>query len=110
MHPVIPEVDAPMLRVAEDQPEFVPVTVACVSHPEYMLEVVPPGREAPPNTHLLAFALSEEERAQIAAGADLYVSLLTFGGPMQGLLVLVGRERAAEVYQVAVKPRLEVVS
>lgn len=91
MNPTLPLVDAPLVRIAEDQPQYTPVTAARVSHPDYP---TPRG----PNTLLLAFRPSDAERAQLAAGADVYVALLTFGGPMQPILIYAGAEAAARAY------------
>jgi hypothetical protein len=103
---VIPEVVAPLLRVAEDQPEFVPITVAMVQNPEFEAVLFPESSmltEGRWNTVLMAFRPNDEQRARIAEGADLYIALLTFGNPQQGIIVLAGREDAAAVFNVPVR-------
>ena len=76
MRMIAPQVEAPSKVVAEQQEEYAPVSVALVSHSEYP---VVRTRHGDFNLVLMAFRPSEEERAALAAGADLYISLLTFG-------------------------------
>ena len=65
--------------VAEDQMEYLPITVAILD---------PPPSFPPEGRIILArFTLTPEERARIAAGEDLYVGQLNFGSPMTPLLV-----------------------
>lgn len=89
MRMVAPQVDAPQVTVAEDQEEFKPVTAAIVKHEQGIC-------------HLLTFRPSAEERARLAAGEDIYISLLTFGGPIQGIIVLCGKNEAAAAFGVGV--------
>jgi hypothetical protein len=96
MRSIPPQVEAPLIRIAEEQPEFVPVTGALVRHPGYPDGAYPERA----NTVLLAFRPSEDERKRLAEGADIYVALLTFGQPMQGIVVLAGKEDASAVYNV----------
>lgn len=80
MRPVAPRTGAEEITVAEDQHEYVPLVVA--------LHADPGGSGSP--VLLTRWRLSEEERAAIAAGEDLYVGCLTFGERLQPLLVTVG--------------------
>lgn len=61
---------------AKDQPEYLPLPVAKLHGDE--------GRV------ISRWRLTDEERAQIAAGADLYLEVLTFHQPLQPLLPTVG--------------------
>lgn len=85
---ISPQVAAPQVTVAEEQEEFKPITAAIV-------------QGAHGFSHLLAFRPNDDERRRIAAGEDLYISLLTFGGPMQGIIVLTGKHEAAAVFNVS---------
>lgn len=102
MKAVIPELEAPVIIVAADQQAegYVPITAALVRHPAYAAK----GKH---NTNVLAFRPNVEERLRIAAGADIYVSLLTFGGPMQGIIVMAGRDEASAIYNVRAGRRME---
>lgn len=100
MRMVRPRLDAPQVTIAEDQEEFKPVTAALVRHPQYAARETQHG---PLNSVVLAFRPSDEERARLAAGEDLYVSLLTFLEPMQGIILSVGPEEPSGWYNVAVE-------
>lgn len=91
MNPTPPELDARKVKMAEGQEEYETIEAAVVDHPDF-----PVGG----NTRVMAFRPTDEERRKISEGADIYVSLLTFGQPMNPLLVLVGKEEAAAVYNV----------
>lgn len=75
MHPVSPAIPGvPERTFAEAQPEYEPVRVAFLAHDL--------------GTNLLTrWTLSDEERQRIAAGEDLYVGQLSFGGPMTPITV-----------------------
>lgn len=100
MRAVRPKLNAPQVTIAEEQGQFLPITAALVRHPGYPAVETPHG---PMNSIVLAFRPSEEDRAALAAGADLYVSLLTFGRPMPGLIVHAGPEKAAVIYNTAME-------
>jgi hypothetical protein len=100
MKAVTPMLEAPQLRVAEDQPQYTPVTVALMHNPDFIARQRRDGTRY--NAVVMAFRPSDEERAQLAAGADIYVSLLTFGEPQQPIIVTAGKEAMADVYGVAV--------
>jgi hypothetical protein len=118
VEPVRPEVEATgragdgpchHTRIAEDQPEYLAIDGALVRTPAtevarclavpWQAAIVhfPPGG-AP--THLLAFRPTPEQRARLAAGDDVYIGLLTFGGPMTPLVVLCGKDEAAATFGV----------
>ena len=94
---VRPEVDAPIITIAETQDEFVTVEGALVRSPGF--EAVEHDGK-PWNTVLYAMELSDEQREGIARGEHLYVSLLTFGGGPQGIMAFVGKQTAASVFNV----------
>src|SRR3954464_6145761 len=98
MRMICPQVDAPTVTIARDQEEYLELTGALVDNPEYG---TPVGRSH--NTILLAFRPSDDERKRLAAGDDLYVALLTGGGPMQPILLRVGRDEAAAAFRVGVR-------
>jgi hypothetical protein len=60
--------------IAEDQPEYMPIPVAILPHDL--------GRNL-----LTRWRFTPEERAAIAAGADLYVGQLNGGGPFTPILI-----------------------
>jgi hypothetical protein len=93
-----PEVKAPKTCIAKNQPEYSVLTVARVTHPLYGV-----AEECDHNSLLMAFRPTAEERAAISSGADIYVSLLTGGAPMQPILTLVGKERAAAAFGLEVE-------
>lgn len=80
MNMVAPRTGAPEVTVAEDQLEYAPITVA----------VYGDNAELGPRQILTRWRLSDEDRRRIAAGEDVYVALMTFGGPMQPISVQVG--------------------
>lgn len=59
---VSPSTGAPERTFAKDQPQFRPIEVACYE------------AQQPPE-YLMRYQLSDAERAQIAAGADIYLSM-----------------------------------
>ena len=78
MRQVAPRTGAPEITIAEEQAEYQPITVA-------------PYRFTDGSSGLLSrWRLSDDERAAIAAGEDLYLFLLTFGTPMQPVQLTVG--------------------
>lgn len=101
MRMITPQIEGPTARVAEGQEGFTPVDVVFTWHPDY--EAVP-TEKGPLNTAVMAFRPSDEQRAKIAAGADVYVSLLTFMRPQQGIIVMAGKEEASAIYNVKVTP------
>ena len=91
-----PELAARIVTVAESQEEYLTVRAALVTSPDY---AAPRGY----NTVVMAFRPDEAQRRAIAAGEDLYVSLLTFGQPQQPIMVMVGKKTAAGTFGVPVK-------
>jgi hypothetical protein len=98
MRMTVPEVKAPKICLAKNQAEYRVLTVALVNHPQYGVPF-----EGGHNSLLMAFRPSIEERAAIASGADIYVSLLHCGQPMQPILTCVGKREAASVFGVEVE-------
>jgi hypothetical protein len=101
MRMIRPQLAAPQVTIAEDQVEFKPITAALVVHPSYPARASAHG---PVNSVVVAFRPDADERRRLAAGEDLYVSLLTHGGPMQGIICAVGPETPAAWFNVAVEP------
>jgi hypothetical protein len=97
MRMISPQIDAPQIQVAEDSDQFMVVTAALVTNPQYELAT---GRRY--NTIMMAWRPSALERAKLANGEDLYIGVLTFGGPLQALIPIVGKHEAAEVFRVGV--------
>lgn len=105
MRMIRPKVEAPQITIAENQvDDFKPVTAAVVRHPNYPAVPAIVNRENHrANSLLLCFRPSDEERAKIAAGGDIYVSQLTFMQPMQGLILSVGPEDPCTWYGLEVE-------
>ena len=97
MRMVRPKLVAPQVSVAEDQEEFKSLTAALIYNPLYEAPMTSAG---PLNTMVLAFKPNDDERARLAAGQDIYVSLLTFMQPMQAIIVTVGSEETAAMHSV----------
>ena len=107
MRPTVPGLVAPRITVALGQHEYQPIVAALVRHPLYPADLVIPhdGDEpVPMNTMVLAFRPSEEERELLYLGEPIYVSLLTFGNAMQPVLVTVGAQVTAAMYEVEAEP------
>lgn len=64
MRPVAPRIGHPEITIAEDQEEFYAITGAIVTYGDGTRAVFTRWR------------LTEEERAKIAAGEDLYLSIM----------------------------------
>ncbi len=94
MRPVRPELQAQIIRVAEQQPEYEAVDVALVRHPDF-------SATRGYNTVVMAFRPTAEERERIGRGEDVYVALLTFGSPQQPIIVFTGKDEASGVFNVA---------
>jgi len=77
---VAPRVGLPEVTLAEEQPDYLPLTVAVWKDPAGQVGVLTRWRP------------SREDLVRLAAGEDLYISLLTFGQPMQPMVVQVGAE------------------
>jgi hypothetical protein len=73
MLPTTPRKDpaARLVVIAEDQPQYLPLPA----------NVTPDGRVT------TEWALSDEERAIVAAGGRVRLTLLTFGQPLQPILI-----------------------
>jgi hypothetical protein len=92
-----PQIDAPQETIAEEQEEYCTLVGAFLKNPEYGL-----AKGAKYNTVVVAVRPSDEERKRIAAGDDIYIAVLTFGSPLQPLLVRTGREEAAATFGVGI--------
>jgi hypothetical protein len=78
MRMISPDTGAPETVIAEEQEEYAPLSVAHYADEQ--------GRR-----YLLSrWRLNDADKARIAAGDDLYISLMTFGQPMQPVSVQVG--------------------
>jgi hypothetical protein len=97
MRMVRPKLDAPQITIGEEQDEFKPITAALVRNSLYPAVKTEHG---PMNAIVLAFRPSDEERAQLVAGEDIYVSLLTFMQPMQGIIVSAGHREVCGMFCV----------
>jgi hypothetical protein len=75
---VSPNVGLPEVTVAEDQHDYLALTAAVVEWRDGSRGI------------LTRWRLTDDERRRIAGGEDLYVTLLTFGQPMQPLGIDVG--------------------
>lgn len=80
MRMVAPRTGADEITLAEDQLEYKPLTAAVYRTEEGHV------------TLLTRWKFTDEERAAIAAGEDLYLGVMTFGGPLQPLMAQVGPE------------------
>lgn len=103
MKATTPRVEAHMITIAEDQPEYGTLVGAVVNHPLYPARLVTlkEGSEPmPANTILTAWEFSPEERMRIMAGEPLYLGVLTMLTALQPVLPVVGVRRACDIYGV----------
>lgn len=100
MRMIRPRLATAQITIAEEQEQFKPVTAALVRHPQYPGVMTERGEF---NSVVLAFRPDAEQRARLAAGEAIYVSLLTFMQPMQGIILSVGPEEPAAWYNVPVE-------
>jgi hypothetical protein len=113
MRMIRPRLVAPQVTIAEDQDQYKTMTAAIVRHPLYAAGRVafdddtpglPEGENViPANSIVVAFQPSEEERAQLAAGEAIYISLLTYNRPMNPIIVSVGAAATAAIYDLEVE-------
>jgi hypothetical protein len=82
MRMVAPRTGAVEISIAEEQLEYKPLVAAMYQNPAYGGAL----------TLLTRWRLTEEEKARVAAGEDLYLSVMTFGQPLQPLNLQVGPE------------------
>jgi hypothetical protein len=71
--PVLPGYEVVKVVFAKDQPEYMQLPAVRVESPERQV--------------LTRWQLSEEDRQKIAAGADVYLWVSTFGQPLQPVAV-----------------------
>ncbi|MDI7267494.1 MAG: hypothetical protein QME96_05825 [Myxococcota bacterium] len=83
MRTVAPRVGFPEIMLAENQPEYLTTCAAVITYDDGSVGVMTRWR------------LTDEERQRIAAGEDLYLTLLTFGRPMQPIMLEVGHPKWA---------------
>jgi hypothetical protein len=69
--PVKPGLDLPVVTFAEDQPEYLPL----------------PAYRRPDGTVVIRFRLSWSERLRILFTGNLWLSVLTFNGPLQPVML-----------------------
>lgn len=79
MRAVAPRLGLHEVTLAEDQQEYIPITVGVARFADGSTSVTSRWR------------LTDEEKQRIANGEDVYVTLLTFGGPMQPISISIGR-------------------
>lgn len=96
MQSVTPELDAPRIRVGPPEGK---------TEADGFNTIVGAGVHHHTGESLVyAFRPTDTERAKIAEGADIYVSLLTYGGSPQGIMVMTGRDEASAVFNVRELP------
>lgn len=78
MRPIAPRTGAPEQTIAEDQPEYQPITIGLYPYTDGSLGM------------LCRFTFTAEERAAIAAGEDVYVMQLSFNAKFAPLHVQCG--------------------
>lgn len=79
MRPVSPNVGWYEVRIGTDQLEYKELVGAVIPFDDGSTGI------------LMRWRLTEEEKARVMAGDDLYVTLLTFGRPMQPIDISIGR-------------------
>lgn len=81
-----------LVTYAKDQPEYLPLPTAQGIGPQHIVYApLPHVRPAGPQVPVVSrWALSEEERRLLVGGADLYLTLWTFGHPLQPIQLSVG--------------------
>lgn len=81
MRPIAPRTGAQEVTIAEEQEEYLPITVAI-----YGLDGAQRG-----SAKLLRYTLTAEERAAVASGEDVYfMQIYPNGGPMTPVQARVG--------------------
>jgi hypothetical protein len=85
VRPIAPRTGAHEITYAEEQEDYMPLTVAIHPHTDGSRSL------------LTRWTLTPDERRLVAAGEDIYIAQLNFGGPMAPLVVRCGpAEYAAE--------------
>ena len=77
MRSVAPRTGAPEVTIAEDQHQYKTLVGAQYDDPPAMLT---------------RWRLDDADRERVAAGEDIYLAVLTFGGPFPPLSIQVGPE------------------
>ena len=78
---VAPRVGCPEQMLAEEQTNYLTLCVAFVEYADGNVGT------------MTRWKLDDDERAKIAVGEDVYLSLLTFGQPMQPVQMTTARAR-----------------
>jgi hypothetical protein len=78
MRMISPNVGLPEITVAEDQHEYLTLTAALVEWDDGSRGI------------LTRWRLTHNEKERVANGEDLYITVLTFGQPLQPIAVVVG--------------------
>lgn len=81
MRAVAPRTGAPEQTIAEEQEQYLPITVALYRYDDGTRVL------------LTRWTLTPAEREAIVRGEDVYVGQLNFGGPMTPLIVQCGPQR-----------------
>ncbi|KKN88147.1 hypothetical protein LCGC14_0252190 [marine sediment metagenome] len=76
---VAPRVGCREIMMAEEQPEYLTCCVAVVEYSDGTVGT------------MTRWKLDDAERAEIAAGEDVYLTLMCFGQPMQPIQLEIGR-------------------
>ena len=82
-----------LITYAKDQPEYLPLPTARRPDAVVVYDNLPAvaGRPGGPTVPVISrWRLTDQERRDIADGADLYLMLLTFGQPLQPIRLSVG--------------------
>lgn len=90
--PVVAELESLEIVFAKDQPEYPPLRAL--------------RSTAPRGNVLTRWAPTQQQRECIAHGADIFLSLSTFGNPLQPIQMIVADEleaqSVAEVFEIAI--------
>lgn len=79
MYMVAPRTGAKEVTLAEDQLEYKPLVAAVYRHPEHDGIIL-----------LTRWRLTDEDKERILKGEDIYLSVMTFGQPLQPIAIQVG--------------------
>jgi hypothetical protein len=92
MRNIRPQLAIPTYTIAEEQEQYLTLVGGLLD-----VSNLPKDGDAKHNVVVLAFRLNDAERERIfMSNADVYVTLLTFGNPMQPITVHVGKEEIAQ--------------
>jgi hypothetical protein len=80
-HAVIYGLESREIVFAKDQPEYLPLRTLVSRDPQRQV--------------MSRWTLTPEQRQAVAEGADVFLTLLTFGGPLQPISIAVSKEPSA---------------